>query len=113
MKENNVATRMAVCRECLALRGDFFDTFNRCERTQRCGCSPREPLWNAFDYNTAAELCYWRSERELTIEQLLEENANTPENKRRWVNMMLAKDPTLERKHVESWWDQAAEQLGL
>ena len=48
---------MALCRECLVLRGSFFDSHNGCERAQRCGCEPREPLWNAFDYNRAAELC--------------------------------------------------------
>ncbi len=49
---------MDLCRECLELRGPFYDTFNKCERVQRCGCEPKDPPWNAFDYNTAAELCH-------------------------------------------------------
>jgi len=51
------AARMELCRECLVLRGPFFDSHNGCERVQRCGCEAREPLWNAFDYNCAVELC--------------------------------------------------------
>ena len=47
-----------LCRKCLALRGPCFDTFSRCERTQRCGCEPKDPPWKAYDYNTAIELCY-------------------------------------------------------
>ena len=57
MAGNELAARMELCRECLVLRGSFFDSHNGCERAQRCGCEPREPLWNAFDYNRAAELC--------------------------------------------------------
>jgi hypothetical protein len=57
MAGNELAVRMELCRECLVLRGPFFDSHNGCERVQRCGCEPREPLWNAFDYNCAAELC--------------------------------------------------------
>ncbi len=57
MAGNELAARMELCRECLVLRGPFFDSHNGCERVQRCGCEPREPLWNAFDYNCAAELC--------------------------------------------------------
>jgi hypothetical protein len=58
-----LVARMEICRECFALRGPFFDAHNGCERVQRCGCERREPLWNAFDYNCAAELCQccaWR-----------------------------------------------------
>jgi hypothetical protein len=54
---NELAARMELCRKCLVLRGPFFDSHNGCERVQRCGCEPRDPLWNAFDYNCAAELC--------------------------------------------------------
>jgi hypothetical protein len=57
MAGNELAARMDLCRECLVLRGPFFDSHNGCERVQRCGCEAREPLWNAFDYNCAAELC--------------------------------------------------------
>jgi hypothetical protein len=57
MAGNGLAARMELCRECLVLRGPFFDWNNGCERAQRCGCEAREPLWNAFDYNCAAELC--------------------------------------------------------
>ncbi len=57
MARNELAARMELCRECLVLRGPFFDSHNGCERVQRCGCEPREPVWNAFDYNCAAELC--------------------------------------------------------
>ncbi len=42
---------MELCRECLRLRGPLG------ERTQRCACEPKEPLWNGYDYNTAIELC--------------------------------------------------------
>jgi hypothetical protein len=58
-----LSARMDMCRKCLGLRGPFFDAHNRCERVQRCGCEPRDPLWNAYDYNSAAELCHccaWR-----------------------------------------------------
>ncbi len=55
MEEPNA--RMGVCRECLGLRGPCFDEFSRCERVQRCRCEPPEPLWRAYDFNTAAELC--------------------------------------------------------
>jgi hypothetical protein len=58
MENTKVATRMELCRDCLDLRGPFYDTFNKCERVQRCGCEPKDPPWNAFDYNTAAELCH-------------------------------------------------------
>ena len=57
MAGNELAAEMDLCRECLVLRGPFFDSHNGCDRVQRCGCEPREPLWNAFDYNCAAELC--------------------------------------------------------
>jgi hypothetical protein len=57
MAGNELAARMELCRTCLVLRGPFFDSHNGCERAQRCACEPREPLWNAFDYNCAAELC--------------------------------------------------------
>jgi hypothetical protein len=57
MAGNELAARMDLCRTCLVLRGPFFDSHNGCERVQRCGCELREPLWNAFDYNCAAELC--------------------------------------------------------
>jgi hypothetical protein len=57
MAGNELAARMELCRECLVLRGPFFDSHNGCERVQRCGCEPADPLWNAFDYNCAAELC--------------------------------------------------------
>ena len=57
MAGNELAARMALCRKCLVLRGLFFDSHNGCERVQQCGCEPPEPLWNAFDYNCAAELC--------------------------------------------------------
>jgi len=57
MAGNELAARMELCRKCLVLRGPFFDSHNGCERVQRCGCEPRQPLWNAFDYNCAAELC--------------------------------------------------------
>jgi len=57
MAGNELAARMELCRKCLILRGPFFDSHNACERVQRCGCEPRDPLWNAFDYNCAAELC--------------------------------------------------------
>jgi hypothetical protein len=57
MAVNELAARMELCRECLVLRGPFFDWHNRCRRVQRCGCEPPEPPWNAFDYNRAAELC--------------------------------------------------------
>jgi hypothetical protein len=57
MAGNDLAAHMELCRKCLVLRGPFFDSHNGCERVQRCGCAPREPLWNAFDYNCAAELC--------------------------------------------------------
>jgi len=57
MAENELAARMEPCRKCLILRGPFFDSHNGCERVQRCGCEPADPLWNAFDYNRAAELC--------------------------------------------------------
>lgn len=59
-----LTARMEMCRTCLVLRGPFFDAHNRCERVQRCGCEPKEPLWNAYDYNCAAELCHccaWRT----------------------------------------------------
>jgi hypothetical protein len=49
--------RVAICRECLELRGPCFDTFSRVERTQRCACEPEEPRWKAYDYNRAIELC--------------------------------------------------------
>ena len=57
MAGNDLAAHMELCRKCLVLRGPFFDSHNGCERVQRCGCAPREPLWNAFDYNCGAELC--------------------------------------------------------
>lgn len=57
MKDTKVAARVELCRECLGLRGPCFDTFSHCERTQRCSCEPKEPLWKAYDYNTAIELC--------------------------------------------------------
>jgi hypothetical protein len=57
MTGNELAARMELCRTCLVLRGPFFDSHNGCERVQRCACEPREPLWHAFDYNCAAELC--------------------------------------------------------
>ena len=57
MAGDELAARMELCRKCLVLRGPFFDSHNGCVRVQRCGCEPREPLWNAFDYNCAAELC--------------------------------------------------------
>src|SRR5580658_9930592 len=57
MDGNELAARMELCRKCLVLRGPFFDSHNGCERVQRCGCEPAGPLWNAFDYNRAAELC--------------------------------------------------------
>lgn len=57
MAGNELAARMVVCRKCLVLRGPFFDSHNGCERVQRCGCESAEALWNAFDYNCAAELC--------------------------------------------------------
>jgi hypothetical protein len=49
---------MDLCRECLGLRGPCFDSFGRCERTQRCACEPKEPLWTGYDYNCAIELCH-------------------------------------------------------
>lgn len=58
MDGSELAARMELCRECLGLRGPFFDAHNGCERVQKCGCEPGEPLWNAFDYNCAAELCH-------------------------------------------------------
>ena len=57
MAGNELAAGMELCRKCLVLRGPFFDSHNACERVQRCGCEPRDPRWNAFDYNCAAELC--------------------------------------------------------
>jgi hypothetical protein len=57
MAANELAAPMGLCRECLVLRGPFFDSHNACERVQRCGCEPADPRWNAFDYNRAAELC--------------------------------------------------------
>ena len=57
MDGNELAARIALCQRCLVLRGPLFDSHNGCERVQRCGCEPAEPLWNAFDYNCAAELC--------------------------------------------------------
>jgi hypothetical protein len=57
MKRESLASRMVLCRACLVLRGPFYDDFNRCERVQRCGCEPKEDLWNAHDYNLHAELC--------------------------------------------------------
>lgn len=65
MAVKSLVARMDMCRTCLVLRGPFFDAYNRCERVQRCGCEPREPLWNGYDYNSAAELCRccaWRVE---------------------------------------------------
>jgi hypothetical protein len=58
MGEETGAARMHVCRTCCGLRGPFTDTFNRCERVQPCECDPEQPLWNAYDYNCAAELCF-------------------------------------------------------
>ena len=52
-----LVARMAICRACFVMKGPFHDGFNRCERVQRCACEPKEPLWNAFDYNQAAVLC--------------------------------------------------------
>jgi hypothetical protein len=57
MKDAKVAAGVELCRECLGLRGPCLDTFSHCERTQRCSCEPKEPLWKAYDYNTAIELC--------------------------------------------------------
>ena len=57
MEEVDLAERMEICRVCLGLRGPFHDDFNGCERVQRCACEPKEPLWNAFDYNQRADLC--------------------------------------------------------
>jgi hypothetical protein len=57
MAGNQLAARMELCRKCQVLRGPFFDWHNRCPRVQRCACEPPEALWNAFDYNRAAELC--------------------------------------------------------
>jgi hypothetical protein len=57
MEETKVAAPLELCRECLGLRGPCFDTFSHCERTQRCACEPKEPLWKAYDYNKAIELC--------------------------------------------------------
>lgn len=57
MAGSELSADMELCCKCLALRGPFFDSHNRCERVQRCGCEPPEALWNAFDYNRAAELC--------------------------------------------------------
>jgi len=57
MEETKVAAHLELCRECFGLRGPCFDTFSHCERTQRCACEPKEPLWKAYDYNTAIELC--------------------------------------------------------
>jgi hypothetical protein len=59
-----LTARMDMCRTCFALRGPFFDAHNGCERVQRCGCEPHDPLWNAYDYNCIAELCHccaWRT----------------------------------------------------
>jgi hypothetical protein len=58
MDETEKAARMHVCRTCFALGGPFTDTFNRCERVQPRECDPEQPLWNGYDYNCAAELCF-------------------------------------------------------
>jgi hypothetical protein len=58
MFELKRAARLHVCRKCLGFRGPFYDEFNRCKRVQPCGCDPRQPLWNAYDYNDFAELCH-------------------------------------------------------
>jgi hypothetical protein len=58
MDETEKAARMHVCRTCFLLRGPFYDTHNGCERVQPCECDREQPLWNGYDYNCAAELCY-------------------------------------------------------
>ena len=58
MESENAASRMELCRVCLALRGPFRDDFNDTDRVQRCACEPRDPPWNAYDYNCHAELCH-------------------------------------------------------
>jgi hypothetical protein len=58
MRDTKVAASVELCRRCLGLRGPCFDTFSHCERTQRCSCEPKEPLWKGYDYNTAIELCH-------------------------------------------------------
>jgi len=57
MFDEREAAQLEVCRTCLCLRGPFYDSWNGCDRVQPCACDPKQPLWNAFDYNTWAELC--------------------------------------------------------
>jgi len=57
MFEVMLAARLNLCRTCLAFRGPFYDDFNGCERVAPCGCDPKQPPWNGYDYNSFAELC--------------------------------------------------------
>ena len=57
MENIKVSARLELCRECLELRGPCLDRAGGGRRTQRCRCEPKEPLWRAYDYNMAIELC--------------------------------------------------------